>query len=243
VKALLAAIATLSILPISKAFSERDLSASLLYFPLVGLLIGAFLMAATHLLRPIFPPLVLSALLLFISVLLTGGLHLDGLADLCDGLGAGATPKRILSVMKDSHIGAFGVIALMLVLLLKFSLFHALIEKGQPKTFLLMGLLSRWAMVLAAFIGEYPRAAGTGQPFIGKISLKRCLVASGTTVIFSWAILQSFGLLAMLLVALSVIAFVRTLKSKIGGLTGDALGALNEKVEVLVLLFLVLIFP
>ncbi len=106
-----------------------------------------------------------------------------------------------------------------------------------------MGLISRWAMVLAAFIGEYPREKGTAKPFIGKVTLKCCLAATGLTMILSWLILKTSGLLAMLLATCTVFAFVRYLKSKMGGLTGDGLGALNEKVEVLVLLFVVIASP
>ena len=147
---MIAAISTLTCIPVGcyLSISDEDLTASLLYLPLVGLLIGGLLAAIARYLNPIFSPLPLAALLLFVLVLLTAALHLDGLADLCDGLGCGEGQARMLSVMKESQIGAFGVIALAMILLLKFSFFYEMIDKGALSGFFLMGLLSRWAMVL-----------------------------------------------------------------------------------------------
>ncbi|NOY83847.1 MAG: adenosylcobinamide-GDP ribazoletransferase, partial [Nitrospirae bacterium] len=173
-KAFFSALSTLTVLPVPRRFhqcDEKSLAASVVYFPVVGLFVGVLLVGLLYFLKAIFPPLVLAAVLLFVLVMLTGALHLDGVADLADGLGAGGAPERMLAVMKESQVGAFGVIALVLVLLLKFSLFFEIIDKGRWLDFVLMTLLSRWAMALAAFLGKYPRVAGTGLAFIGKISL------------------------------------------------------------------------
>ncbi len=244
-KAFFSALSTLTILPVPRRFQcdEKSLAASIVYFPLVGLFVGALLAVLVYLLKPILSPLPLAAVLLFVSVVLTGGLHLDGVADLADGLGAGGSPERILAVMKESQIGAFAVIALVLVLLLKFSLFFEIIEKGRWLDFLLMALLSRWAMALAAFLGKYPRAVGTGLPFIGKISGMQILFATGFTLLISGLILGVSGLFAMALATLITVSFVSYLKQKLGGMTGDGLGALNEKVEVLLMLSLLMIPP
>ncbi|WDT81929.1 MAG: adenosylcobinamide-GDP ribazoletransferase [Candidatus Manganitrophus sp.] len=156
------AIGTLTIVPFhhSMIATERDLGRSVLFFPVVGLAIGAFLMGLAQLLGLILTPALSAALLLLALVLITGGLHLDGLADLCDGLAAGGGRERILSVMKDPHIGAFGVIGLVIVLILKYALFGEMIRRGWLTAFLLMGLLSRWAMVLASFFEGMPERAG-----------------------------------------------------------------------------------
>lgn len=224
----------------SLSISDEDLNASLLYFPLVGLLIGGFLAVIAQYLQPFFSPLLLAALLLFILILLTGGLHLDGLADLSDGLGAGGGQSRILSVMKESQIGAFGVIAVVMILLLKFSLFYEIIYKELLGGFFLMGLLSRWSMVFAAFFGKYPRKAGTGKAFIGLLSPIRGFTASLGTILIAYLNLQGNALVVMALLAIMSFLFVRYLHTKIGGLTGDALGAVNEISEVVILIFVVL---
>ncbi len=243
--ALNAALSTLTILPFGRhtIFSEKDLSASVFFFPGVGLFIGAILLGFTLVLHPQVSALPLAALTLCLSVVLTGALHLDGLADLCDGLGAGGNPQRILSVMKESHIGAFGVIALIVTLLLKFTLFYEVIDKGRLNSFLLMGLLSRWTMVFAAFLGKYPREMGTGKALIGKITRAQCMMTTIITMILSWLILKESSLITMGFLALWTLLFVRMLHTKIGGLTGDCLGALNETSEVLVLLFIVIVMP
>lgn len=244
-KDLFTAMTVLTALPLNRhtAASDEDLARSTLFFPVVGFMIGFLLMAITQWLSPILSPGPLSAVLLVVSILLTGGLHLDGLADLCDGLSAGGSRERILSVMKDSRIGAFGVMGLVIILLLKYSLFLEVIHQGWLRSFLMMGVLSRWAMVLAAFSGRYARENGTAKPFIGQIRRSWFIGSTGITVGFAWIIFQGPGLLVLLPVFLFVFLFLRYLKLKIGGLTGDALGALNEGVEVLVLLSIAIAAP
>lgn len=239
-RSLLAAIGTLTIVPLghSTVASGRDLGRSVLFFPLVGLAIGASLMGTAQWLGPILAPAPLGALLLTALTLLTGGLHLDGLADLCDGLAAGGGRQRILLVMKDPHIGAFGVMGLAIVLILKYALFGEMIRRGWLTAFLVMGLLSRWALVLAIFFGRYARESGTARPFIGQISRLQCAGATGIALAGTFLISKGIGLMAASLVFLSVLVFNRFLESKIGGWTGDALGALSETVEVGVLIFI-----
>ena len=244
-KGLFTAMTVLTALPLNRrmAASDEDLARSTLFFPVVGLMIGFLLMAVTQWLSPILSPGPLSAVLLAVSILLTGGLHLDGLADLCDGLAAGGGRERILSVMKDSHVGAFGVMGLVIVLLLKYSLFLEVIHQGWFRSFLIMGVLSRWAMVLAAFSGRDAREEGTARPFIGQIRRSWFIGSTGITVGFAWIIFKGPGLLALLPVFLFVFLFLHYLKLKIGGLTGDALGALNEITEILVLLLITIAAP
>jgi adenosylcobinamide-GDP ribazoletransferase len=240
VKVFLTAISVLTILPLNRkrAVSEQDLARSVVYFPLVGLVIGLLLMAVAQWLSPVLAPEPLAIILLLLSVLLTGGLHLDGLADLCDGLAAGGDRERILSVMKDSHVGAFGVMGLVIVLLFKYSLFLEVIRQGAFRAFLVMGVLSRWAMVMAAFSGRYVREEGTARPFIGQIRWPWFIGSTVITVGSVWMIFKGPGLVVLLSVFLVVLLFLYYLQLKIGGLTGDALGALNEVIEVLVLLFI-----
>lgn len=244
-KGLFTAMTILTALPLNRhtAASDEDLARSTIFFPVVGFMIGFLLMTVTQWLSPILSPGPLSAVLLVVSILLTGGLHLDGLADLCDGLAAGGGRERILSVMKDSRIGAFGVMGLVIVLLLKYSLFLEVIHQGWFRSFLIVGVLSRWAMVLAAFSGRYAREEGTARPFIGQIRRSWFIGSTGITVGFAWIIFKGPGLLALLPVFLFVFLFLHYLKLKIGGLTGDALGALNEITEVLVLLLITIAAP
>lgn len=244
-KSLLAAFSVLTILPLGRyaVASEEDLVRSVLFFPLVGLVIGIILMVMTQLLLPVLSPGPLAAAILLVLIILTGGLHLDGLADLCDGLAAGGDRERILSVMKDSHVGAFAVMGLVVVLIFKYSLFYEVITQGRLNAFLIMGVLSRWAMVVAAALGRYARKAGTARPFIGRIGWRQGIGATGIAMGLAGFILKGPGLLIGVVVFLSVLLFNRFLTLRIGGLTGDALGALNEITEVLVLFLIVATTP
>ncbi|MBI3805437.1 MAG: adenosylcobinamide-GDP ribazoletransferase [Nitrospirae bacterium] len=236
------AVSVLTVFP-ARRNHAAPLPASVHYFPAVGFLIGFALMGTARMLRPLLPPGPLAALIVLLLMVITGGLHLDGLADLCDGLAAGGDRARILAVMKDSRIGAFGVMGLIVILLLKYALFYELIAHGALYSFLIMGTVSRWAMVLAAFVGRYAREEGTAKPFIGKIGWGECAVSTALALIFACAIRPVPGFLSFLIV-LPVLFFLnRLLEAKIGGWTGDALGALNEISEVLVLFLIVAISP
>ncbi len=239
-RAFVTAFSVLTILPLNRkrAVTEQELASSVVYFPLVGLVIGSLLMAVAQWLSPVLAPAPLAVLLLLLSVLLTGGLHLDGLADLCDGLAAGGNRERILSVMKDSRVGAFGVMGLVIVLLFKYSLFLEVIRQRAVHSFLLMGVLSRWAMVLAAFSGRYVRDTGMAKPFIGQIRWPALLGSTVFTAGVVWMLFKGPGLGALVSVGVVAGFFLYYLRLKIGGLTGDGLGALNELVEVVVLLLI-----
>lgn len=242
-RALRVAVSLLTVLPFDRdrTTSGKDLARAPLFFPVVGLFVGGALMVLVQSLRPFLAAGPLAGVALLAQLLLTGGLHLDGLADLCDGLAAGGGRERILAVMKDSRVGAFGVIGLVVVLILKYSFFGELIGKGRGAVFPLAGLLSRWAMGLAAALGRYARENGTAKPVIGQVGWKRAAGMTGMTVALAGWLFGGAGLLAALLVFLTVLAFVRFLDVKIGGLTGDALGALNEVTELLVLLAAILL--
>ena len=126
------------------------------------------------------PPPAAAALLVCLTVLITGGLHLDGLADTVDGLGGGQTPEERRRIMKDSRVGAFGVLSLILVLLLKFAFFLAAGEQGWRAEFILFPVLSRWGMVFLAYLSDYARPeGGLGQAMTTGVSRR---TAAGATV-------------------------------------------------------------
>jgi adenosylcobinamide-GDP ribazoletransferase len=237
VKDFITAFQILTSIPLSDFPPHHDeLTRSVVYFPIVGFTIGLLLFALTFFLLPFLPAGPLAVLLTLVLIFITGGLHSDGLADLCDGLFSGRSREEMLLIMKDSRIGPFGVLALIAVFFLKYALFVEVITHGWLFTFLLMGVLSRWAMVLAAYLGTYARERGTAQPFIGKVSMGQILGATIISLILIFAINVGVGIISLSLVFLLVLLFKQFLYSKIGGLTGDSLGALNEISETLVLL-------
>jgi adenosylcobinamide-GDP ribazoletransferase len=213
------------------------LARSLFWFPWVGTLLGLSFWGAWMGLQKILPTPAAAALLLALTVWVTGGLHLDGLADTADGLGGGHTPEETLRIMKDSRVGAFGVISLILALLLKFSLFLSLATKtGGVQVLLLYPVISRWSMVLLAYLSPYARPeGGLGQAMTLGVSPRVLIGASLSAGALALLILGAPGLVlfgvAAALVWLGSLYFQR----RLGGITGDVLGATNEVLEVLVL--------
>ncbi len=227
------AIAFLTILPVRlpAELPPDGLKRSAGFFPLAGWLIGGVLAGcAWFFVRAGFPPLVSAALLVILSAWLTRGLHLDGLADLLDGLGGGHTPERRLAIMKDSATGAFGVIGLVLLLALKIACLAALVTQGgQPLFFALFAapMCARWAMATLACGTQYPREIGTGHAFVGKVGLgELALGALLLTPLICW---NWSAALNILWIALLPAFWLRFKAAKaLGGVTGDVLGASCE---------------
>jgi adenosylcobinamide-GDP ribazoletransferase len=216
---------------------EAALARSMFWFPWVGAVLGLIFWAAWAGLMKILPAPAAAAVLLTLTVWVTGGLHLDGLADTADGLGGGRTPAEALSIMKDSRVGAFGVISLILGLVLKFSLFLSLATQTRGAgALLLFSIISRWSMVLLAYLSPYARVeGGLGQAMTLGVSpwvlMGASLSAGGLAVL----ILGAPGLLLLIIAAALVWLGSLYFQRRLGGITGDILGATNEVVEVLVL--------
>lgn len=216
---------------------ETALARSMFWFPWVGAVLGLIFWGAWAGLQRILPVPAAASLLLALTVLATGGLHLDGLADTTDGLGGGHTPADALRIMKDSRVGAFGVISLVLALVLKFSLFLSLPTKaGGTAVLLLYPVISRWSMVLLAYLSPYARAeGGLGQAMTLGVSPRVLGGASLSAGALALLILGAPGLVLFGAAATLVWLGSRYFQRRLGGITGDLLGATNEVVEVLVL--------
>ncbi|MDX2469539.1 MAG: adenosylcobinamide-GDP ribazoletransferase [SAR324 cluster bacterium] len=216
---------------------------SMIWFPLVGLILGLLSYGLLGVLSPIFTSQITALFLIVFSVWVTRGLHLDGLADLADGVYSGKNRPGMLEVMKDPRLGTFGVVSLVLILLVKWQLLALVL--GFERGFVLLGLvglfsLSRFGQGWMAARFDYARAAGTGKGFIGgatnKDGLKMCLVVVGMSYYF-----HSQFLFLALAVILFVEFFGRSLTNRLGGVTGDCLGATSELSEVLVLLAVIIL--
>jgi len=216
---------------------ETALARSMFWFPWVGALLGLIFWGAWAGLHQGLPTPAAAALLLTLTVWLTGGLHLDGLADTADGLGGGRTPEETLFIMKDSRVGAFGVISLILGLVLKFSLFLSLATQTRGDgVLLLFPIISRWSMVLLAYLSPYARAeGGLGQAMTLGVSPRVLMGASLSAGGLALLILGAPGL--VLFIASGVLVWLGSLyfQRRLGGITGDILGATNEVVEIMVL--------
>ena len=214
-------------------WSAGDSGRAAVWYPLVGLIIGALTWLAWTGARLLFSPLLAGVLALLVWVVLTGGLHLDGLADCCDGLLASVTRERRLEIMKDPHVGAFGVIGLILVLLLKAG---ALASMASDSGFaiLLAASLARWCILPAGLIPP-ARPSGMGADFAA--GLRRSFIVWGAVIPLALALLLGArGVLSALAGVGAAALILWFAKSRIGGVTGDVFGMLVEIVETVVLL-------
>ena len=214
-------------------WSVGDSGRAAVWYPLVGLVIGALTWLAWKGVRFVFSPVIVSVITLVVWVVLTGGLHLDGLADCCDGLFASVSPARRLEIMKDPHVGAFGVIGLILILFLKAA---ALASLTPVSSFgiLLAASLSRWC-ILPAGLMPLARSSGMGSDFAA--GFKRSFIIWAAIIPLILAILLSTRGILSSIAGLGAAALVVWLaKSRIGGMTGDVFGMVVEIVEAVILL-------
>jgi adenosylcobinamide-GDP ribazoletransferase len=235
-KSLLTAFDLLTTLPLPtlKNWQAGDSGRSAVWYSLVGLCIGALVAGAFALLQIYFSNMISAALALAFWILLTGGLHLDGLADCFDGMFHASDPERRLQIMKDSHIGAFGVIGLIAILLIKFSALSSLSSMNAIGAILLGASFARWCVLLA---GKQPlaRPDGLGADFAS--GLQTGSVIFGALIPLGLAIwLGGTGLLAICIGLLATVLILFAAKNNLGGVTGDVFGMIIEVVEVSVLL-------
>lgn len=230
----------LTILPApARRVTTGTFGQSLLYFPLVGLILGAILLGLHYGLTFILPAPVVNALLITVLVILTGAHHLDGFTDTCDGVIAGKSREERLAIMSDSQVGAFGIAGAILLLLLKYV---SLSSAPILPALLLMPTLSRWAMVSAIFAFPYAKSPGMGTAFKQGASWKRLIIATAIALIAAVALLKWWGLVLVAALWLAIFGVASYFHSRLGGLTGDNYGAINELAEVLVLLLLIVMW-
>ncbi len=201
-------------------------------FPLVGAFVGGALLCARWASGKLVPHPLSEVFLVGFWAWLTGGLHLDGLADACDALLAPLSPERRLEVLKDPHIGAFGTAGVALVLMAKAAGLYAV--RGDWRTLFLAPMLARWAMVLVASSYPSARSEGLGRTFQRDAGKREVLWASAWAVA-GVAVAGVVGLWTAASVGLFALAFARFVLKRIPGFTGDLYGALGELSEVLVL--------
>ncbi len=225
-------------LPSKKALPENALARAMIFFPAVGTLIGGFTLGLFHLFQPAFPANVAALVLLMVPILISGGLHVDGFADFCDGFFGGKERTDTLRIMKDSRVGAWGALGVALLVLVKYELLLAL-PGDKTRVFLLAMAASRWAQVLLSFTLPYAGlGGGMSERVAGKISLREIWGATVFLLLPVFGLgLKGFFILTGTAIFIFVLGFL--FKKRLGGVTGDLLGAASEMTEVIVLLLAV----
>ena len=253
-RGLRSSIAFLTILPAAPRNDPTAMAAARGWFPLVGLLLGAALLGIELLFtpvslllplsdtavyaRPLFPPLLSGALIVIALAVLTRGLHLDGLMDSADALLGGFARERRLAILRDPNVGAFAVIALVSVMLIKVIAIAEMPTLGRLSALLLFPCLSRWAMLLTMELFPYVRERGLGTAFMQSRGRWQLALGFAVALFASLALGGTYGV--VLLAAASALAWgIGAWAARLlGGATGDIYGAVNELTETALLLIM-----
>jgi adenosylcobinamide-GDP ribazoletransferase len=235
----LAALAFLTRVPVPRSIdrSMARVAAAQAWFPVVGLLIGLMLLGIDEAASRALPHASVDVLLVVALVIITGGLHLDGLSDAADGVFGGRTREQRLHIMRDVHIGAFGVIAIVCVLAMKWAGFESLPGDVRAEAIVLAPCVARFAVLLPAVFIEPARAEGLGAalrehpPF--------AVVTAGAVALIASVALLGFGGAAAVVCAAGCAAGIGLIaRAMVGGMTGDLYGASIEVAEAVTLLFI-----
>ena len=228
-------------------FDSDSLGKSMRFFPVVGMVMGiilfGFFWAFSYF---IYSPMVMAVLLVIVEVVLTGGLHLDGLADTFDGIFSYRSKQKMLDIMKDSRLGTNGGLVLILYFILKVALLVELdTQLGLPMgvTLLLTPAFARVNSVVNCASAPYARGTGMGKTFVDNTNGVGVVVATLITLIYGIILCHLFFLPYVILGIIPVIMllgyiFAKLMTRKIGGITGDTLGAVVELSEILVMFLL-----
>lgn len=240
----LATLQFLTRIPVKERWCDgiglKDYPRGIVCFPLVGLVIGLLTALVWQILMPHVGVLVAAIAVVVTHIMLTGGLHLDGLADSCDGLFSVRSRERILEIMRDSRIGTNGALALIVAVVLRPALIYQISIEGLPVlAFLIITpVVGRGMMAVMMFHQAYARESGMGNLFIGKISEGRFCFTLLLMAALTLAIGGISSLPALLITLLCVLGLRRFVATRIGGQTGDTLGAACELSELAMLFFL-----
>ena len=253
-------------------YDEEKLGKSMKYFPVVGIIVGFILLFFCIIFNFILKNISYSAILplMIIVVILTdlittGGLHLDGLADTFDGIFSYRSKHKMLEIMKDSRLGSNGALALILYFLLKFVLLFSLtIESRESALYAIMTypVIARFCSVVSCASSPYARGSGMGKTFVDNTKACGLIVAAIITILYTTGmvfmpfilftnyslpmqfIIKTISIIVVIVLLLGIFAyaFSKLIERKIGGITGDTLGALLE-ISSLVYIFLLLVIP
>ena len=239
---------------------DDNFNKGLVYFPVVGLILGVIYYFIGLVGREIFPGNLTSILIVISQVVLTGGLHLDGVGDSFDGLYSYREKDKILEIMKDSRLGTNGMIAITIVLIMKVTLTSNIIESNNLWVVVIMPVVARTMQVIACYNTRTPRQKGMGNLFIGKltsiqlgtaivnmiiivlliVATKSFFSANGIQAYeLSWSVIIQISSVVILI--LSVKMFISSVYRKIDGITGDILGCISELAEIIYMLIITML--
>jgi len=218
---------------------EEDFSKGIIFMPLVGLTVGLFNYGIYTLANYLLGGTLALVFWLTANIFITGGMHLDGLGDTCDGIFSARDRERMLEIMKDSRIGTNGVIAIVLDFIFRLGLLSSMPYRTTGLAIILAPVAGKMLVLLLMGISKYARAnGGMGGLFYSHMSMKRLILGIGSGIIMISAFGSIKGIVALAGTAVIIMAFRKMVVDKIGGMTGDTLGAASELAEISFMIFL-----
>lgn len=216
-------------LPYKLDVKNEDFGKGLVFAPIVGLLIGGILAASFSVLNLIFPLYIISIFIIIEYILLTGGLHLDGLGDTFDGLFSNRSKDKMLEIMKDSRVGTNAVLAIVCVLIFNIFLFYGIGSDYIFKTLILFPVAGRIGSLIGAGVSKYARSGeGLGKSFIDYCGTKEIVIGLIFYFFIFFAVYNFRGLIISIFPVVTALLLIKYFSRKIGGATGDILGAVCE---------------
>lgn len=237
-KKLILAITFLSRLPIPspKHIAPKDIGGSTPYFPIVGLILGGILVGINYFCSYFWDQLITNIVLVISLIALTGGLHLDGLMDTCDGVFSNKDRERTLEIMRDSRVGAMGVLAGICLILLKFAFLNNINDDMKYQALLIFPMIGRLSMIFAISFFPYARSSsGLGSLFVEYSKQHYILIALAQVFIIAIPLLLWKAFPIFIIVGFATWLMAWRLSKRLGGLTGDTYGAICEVMETLTL--------
>ncbi len=238
----LAALQFLTIFPVrTNEMKEEELGESMAFFPVIGLLIGISTAILNYFLSHLMSENLVNIFLIIWIVIVTGGLHLDGFADTCDGIFSWRSDKNeILKIMRDSRIGTMGVLGIFIILLLKYELLSNISGREKYIALIIMPVFGRFSQTVSAFALPYARETSGAASFIRHLNIKTIIFSSILFLIITTPVWFPKVFLIDLVSLIILVPLLLFFSKKLGGVTGDVLGAINEVVEIIVLVVIYL---
>ncbi|MEQ8200749.1 MAG: adenosylcobinamide-GDP ribazoletransferase [Syntrophomonadaceae bacterium] len=238
--AFLTSLAFLTRIPVpqrSNSFDSTTFSRSIIFFPLAGLIIGLVNGGLYLLLGKVLPIHVLAVITIMVPIFMSGGMHFDGLLDTCDGIFSGRSREKSLEIMRDSRVGSMGVIAGILDVLLRYTLLLSLPGEILPLLLITQPVAGRWVISVALHLFPYARKeGGLGQGFNQHKNVANIILSTGLTLLIIYALSGFNGLVVVGLAGVASLLIALWASYRLGGLTGDVYGALNEAAEIMFIL-------
>lgn len=238
-KMFLTALGFLTLIPYHRGLKtdRASLGRSMAAFPIVGLLLGGALVVSNAFLSQHMSERLVNIVMITSLFVITGGLHIDGFMDTVDGLAGGRTKEDVLRIMRDSHVGALGVVGVCLLVLVKWEALNSMESGSKNAALFIMPVVGRWGMTLLAYTSTYARDEGLGRPFVEGLTRNGLLFAFATALAVSVLLGGVGGVIVLAAASIMCLLWSKWFERKIGGVTGDVIGALNEALELLVALF------